>query len=214
VATVPPSAQIVYETTKEQILSGDLPGGTLLSENGVARRLHVSRTPAREAFVRLESEGLLTLQARRGAVVVPVPLGEAVDVLEVRQALEVAAVQRLVRRRDRSDLLDPAAAELAHQAAHTAATDLAAFAMSDHRFHRAIVDAAGNAVASRLYATLGDRHRRMTAHAVGTDLDRLVDLLEDHRGLLERATTGDADGFAALLRTHLEATHRVMLGGR
>lgn len=209
----PPSAQLVYETTKEQILSGELPGGTLLSENEVARQLGVSRTPAREAFVRLESEGLLALQPRRGAVVVPVPLSEAVDVLEVREALEVAAVRRLSRRPGRSSLLDPARRELVEQATHAATPDLHAFALSDHRFHRAIVDAAGNAVASRFYASLGDRHRRMTAQSVGTDLDRLGQLLTEHRGLLGRVEDGDTEAFATALRIHFETTHRVLLVG-
>lgn len=208
-----PSAQLVYETTKEQILSGELPGGTLLSENEVARRLQVSRTPAREAFVRLESEGWLTLQPRRGAVVVPVPLTEAVDVLEVREALEVAAVRRLARRADRAGLLSAARGELQAQTAHIEARDLDGFAASDHRFHRAIVDAAGNAVASHFYATLGDRQRRMTAQSVGADLHRLGDLRSQHEGLLNRAEGGDPAGFATELRVHFEATHRVLLPG-
>lgn len=208
-----PSAQLVYETTKEQILSGQLPGGTLLSENEVAKRLQVSRTPAREAFVRLESEGLLTLQPRRGAVVVPVPLTEAVDVLEVREALEVAAVRRLSRRHDRALLLAGARGELQAQLAHVEALDLDAFALSDHRFHRAIVDAGGNGVASHLYATLGDRHRRMTAQAVGAELHRLGDLRAQHEDLLVRAEGADPDGFATQLRVHFETTHRVLLPG-
>lgn len=215
----PPSAQLVYDVTKEQILSGELPGGALLSENEVARRLQVSRTPAREAFVRLESEGLLALQPRRGAVVVPLQPTEAVEVLEVREALEVAAVRRLTRRADRSSLLEQARAELSLQSDLVGPemggrVDVQGFAMSDHRFHRAIVEAAGNDVASRLYATLGDRHRRMTARAVGADLGRLADVLGQHRGLLGRVDGGDVEGFAADLRVHFETTHRVFLGGR
>lgn len=203
---------MVYETTKEQILCGDLPGGVLLSENEVARRLRVSRTPTREAFVRLAAEGLLRLQPRRGAVVVPVPMTEALDVLEVREALEVTAVRRLARRPDRVGLLEPARLELAVQRAHVESLDLAGFAASDHRFHRAIVDASGNAIASQLYATLGDRHRRMTTQALGVDLHRLGDLRLQHEGLLSRAEAADADRFAVDLRTHFETTHRVLLG--
>lgn len=208
-----PSAQLVYETTKEQILSGELPGGTLLSENDVARRLRVSRTPAREAFVRLESEGLLSLKPRRGAVVVPVPLNEAVEVLEVREALEVAAVRRLSRRADRGRLLGTARDELVAQRSHVEAEDLERFARSDHRFHRAIVDAAGNAVASQLYATLGDRQRRMTAQAIGADLHRLGRLRNQHESLLGRAEAGEPDSFATELRVHFQETHRVLLPG-
>ncbi|HET9077945.1 MAG TPA: GntR family transcriptional regulator [Acidimicrobiales bacterium] len=208
-----PSAQRVYAVTKEQILSGELAGGSLLSEGEVARRLKVSRTPAREAFVRLQAEGLLALLPRRGAVVTPLTPADMVDLLEVRQALEVAAVRRLARREDRSQLLVAARAELDDQAAHAVTLDLPAFAESDQRFHRAIVDAAGNALSSRFYATLGDRQRQMTVGAVGADPRRLFELLGDHRGLLGAAEEGDTDGFAGALRRHFESTHLVLLGG-
>lgn len=209
-----PSAQRVYDTTKEQILSGRLAGGSLLSEVEVARQLQVSRTPAREAFVRLEAEGLLSLMPRRGAVVTPMTPADMVDLLEVRESLEVSAVRRLARHPDRPARLAAARAELDDQASHADTMDLPAFAVSDQRFHLALVEAAGNALASRLYATLGDRQRQMTAGAVGSDLDRLAALLGDHRDLLGSAEQGDTDGFAVGLRRHFESTHRVLLGPR
>lgn len=211
VATLP-SAQRVYDTTKEQILSGQLAGGSLLSEVETARQLQVSRTPAREAFVRLEAEGLLSLLPRRGAVVTPMTPTDMVELLEVRESLEVAAVRRLARRPDRVQLLCAARAELDRQAEHAATPDLAAFALSDQRFHLAVVRSAGNALASRLYESLGDRQRQMTAGAVGSDLDRLASLLDDHRGLLGAAESGASDRFATALRRHFESTHRVLLG--
>lgn len=212
VTSAEPSAHRVYATTKEQILSGQLTGGSLLSEVEVARRLKVSRTPAREAFVRLEAEGLLSLLPRRGAIVTPMTPSDMVDLLEVREALEVAAVRRLAGRADRLSRLVAARAELDDQAAHAATLDLPAFALSDQRFHLAVVDAAGNPLASRLYASLGDRQRQMTAGAVGSDLDRLAELLGDHHGLLASAEAGDTGGFATAIRRHFETTHRVLLG--
>mgnify|MGYP001027199435 FL=1 len=67
------SGQRAYQTTKDQILSGVVRGGQLLSEVEVAASLGVSRTPVHEAFLRLAAEDLLELLPRRGAVVVPVP---------------------------------------------------------------------------------------------------------------------------------------------
>jgi DNA-binding GntR family transcriptional regulator len=207
-----PCAQRVYAETKEQILSGALDGGSLLSEVEFASKLQVSRTPVREAFVRLADEGLLSLLPRRGAVVVPVSPTEAVDILDVRAALEVSAVQRLALRPDRIDLLEYARAELARQIEHAATTDIEAFAASDQRFHRAIVDAADNALASRFYATLGDRQRRMTTRAVTCDLAPLGRLVKEHRSLLGHVDAGDVAGFAATLRAHFVDTHRILLG--
>ncbi|MDA8297170.1 MAG: GntR family transcriptional regulator [Actinomycetota bacterium] len=210
--SAPPSAQVVYDTTKAQILSGELAGGSLLSEAEVARRLNVSRTPAREAFVRLEAEGFLSLLPRRGAVVTPLTPGDMVDLLEVREGLEVAAVRRLGRHAGRAALLAAARAELEDQQSHAEVLDLVGFSVSDQRFHLAIVRAAGNALATRLYGTLGDRQRQMTAGAVQSDIGRLAELLRDHRGLLDLAEDGDAATFSAALRRHFESTHKVLLG--
>lgn len=207
-----PSAQLIYDATKEQILSGELTGGSLLSEAEIARRHNVSRTPAREAFVRLEAEGLLSLLPRRGAVVTPLTPGDMVELLEVRESLEVAAVRRLARQSGRTALLAEARAELEDQHSHAEVLDLAGFAVSDQRFHLAIVQAAGNALATRLYASLGDRQRQMTAGAVQSDRSRLAELLREHRGLLSSAEDGDAGGFSVALRRHFESTHRVLLG--
>lgn len=211
-SSAPPSAQLVYDATKAQILSGELAGGSLLSEAEVARQLSVSRTPAREAFVRLEAEGFLSLLPRRGAVVTPLTPGDMVDLLEVRESLEVAAVHRLARQSDRAALLDAARAELEDQQTRAEVRDLAGFAVSDQRFHLAIVQASGNALATRLYASLGDRQRQMTAGAVQSDLDRLAELLGEHRDLLSLAVGGDPEAFSVVLRRHFESTHRVLLG--
>ena len=210
--SVPPSAQLVYDATKAQILSGQLAGGRLVSEAEVARQLNVSRTPAREAFVRLEAEGLLSLLPRRGAVVIPLTPGDMVDLLEVRESLEVAAVGRLARQPGRAAALQRARDELEDQRTHAELLDLASFAVSDQAFHLAIVEASGNVLATRLYASLGDRQRQMTAGAVRSDLGRLADLLDEHRGLLSLAEEGEAEAFAVRLRLHFESTHRVLLG--
>src|SRR5262249_10586933 len=93
--TTESAATRAYRATKDLILSGEIPPGSLLSEGEIADRLAVSRTPVREAFLRLETEDLLRLVPKRGAVVVPVPLTEAADVLDVRYALETASARRL-----------------------------------------------------------------------------------------------------------------------
>ena len=199
----------VYAEIKESILSGEIPGGTLLSEAEVARRLTVSRTPAREAFVRLAAEGLLSLLPRRGAVVTPMAPTEAVDLLEVRHALETGAVTRLARlsAAQREAVLAPAAQAIADQVACLEAADIPGFITHDERFHYAIVAAAQNTIASSFYATLGDRQRRMIALAIRVNGDRLAHFVPEHRRLLALTHQGDAGGFATELWSHLRNTH-------
>src|SRR5262245_33420675 len=104
------SSERAYQATKHAILSGDMRGGQLLSEVEVAAGLGVSRTPVHEAFLRLAAEDLLEMLPRRGAVVVAVSAGDAVDILEMRLALETAAVRRLCRS---PETIDALCAELA-----------------------------------------------------------------------------------------------------
>jgi DNA-binding GntR family transcriptional regulator len=205
----PPAADRAYTLTKELVLTGELPGGHLFSEGEIADRLGVSRTPVREAFLRLQAEGLLRLIPKRGVVVVPVSPGEAEDVLDAREAIETAAVRRLVRRPD----LVPAALEqlqaaLRVQQAHAETGDLMAFAEADEAFHRTIVDAGRNALTIDFYRTLADRQRRMSLHALGPVPDQLPVVLREHRELIEIIESGDEAAFAPALRAHLDGTHR------
>lgn len=203
------AAQRAYTATKDLILSGSLPAGSLLSEGEIADRLDLSRTPVREAFLRLAAEDLLNLIPKRGAVVVPVPTTEAADVLDVRLALETAAVRRLRQRADLSDVLARLDDLVGQQAGFAADHRLEEFAEVDERFHRAIVTAAGNAVADKFYATLADRQRRMTIGAVGPRPERLGALVTEHRRLRDLVAARDVAAFAAFLEQHLDATHNV-----
>ena len=74
-----------YRHTKARILDGSLPGGDLITEGQVADTLAMSRTPVREAFLRLEAEGLLRLFPKRGALVVAVSPHEVEAVLDLRR---------------------------------------------------------------------------------------------------------------------------------
>ncbi|NMH95766.1 FCD domain-containing protein [Pseudonocardia acidicola] len=205
----PPAADRAYAVTKELVLTGELPGGHLFSEGDIADRLGMSRTPVREAFLRLEAEELLRLIPKRGAIVVPVPPGEADDVLDAREALETAAVRRLLRQ---PELVAPAVAELRAvlevQRGHAAAGDLRAVAEADEAFHRAVVAAGRNALTSRFYATLADRQRRMSMHALGPNPDQVAVVLREHAALADIIEAGDEAGFADALRAHLDGTHR------
>ncbi|MEU7915170.1 GntR family transcriptional regulator [Microbispora bryophytorum] len=203
----PSAAHTAYAVTKELILSGELPGGSLISEGEIAERVRVSRTPVREAFLRLESEELLALHPKRGAVVVPVPPGEAADVLELRLALERSAAERIARIGLRGDHHERMRELLRRQRALAEAADVGRFADADEAFHRCIVEASGNPLAGRFYATLGDRQRRMSITALRPRPERLSLLADEHEALLRHLLDGDSAAFAAALLGHLTATH-------
>ncbi|MBU8818523.1 GntR family transcriptional regulator [Mycolicibacterium goodii] len=206
------SSQRAYQATKDRILSGGIRGGQLLSEVEVANELGVSRTPVHEAFLRLAAEDLLELLPRRGAVVVPVPPQEATDLLEMRLALETAAVRRLCRTPEAVDALFTELNDLVDEQRRLADTnDTRAFAAADDAFHRRIVEVAGNPIGQRFYGSLSDRQRRMMADAARSDSTRLEALIGEHAGLAAAIERRDVEEFESALLSHLEATYRVSL---
>src|ERR1044071_5240332 len=85
-----------YAYTKQRVLDSTFAGGDLITEGEVADALGLSRTPVREAFLRLEGEGLLRLYPKRGAVGVPVSVGEVEAVIETRMLVERFALDKVL----------------------------------------------------------------------------------------------------------------------
>jgi DNA-binding GntR family transcriptional regulator len=207
-APAPASAAArAYAHIKERLLDGRLAGGTLLSENELAQRLRMSRTPVRQAFVQLEGEGLLELYPRRGALVVPISGAEAEDVLEARLLIEQHCARRAATAgRPLSAELE----ELLDAQEHALAAGGAGFAELDRRFHRAIVAAAGNAILTRQYDALRDRQERIAAAMVARDPARAQRFVADHREIAAALERGDADAAAALTAAHVDCARAVM----
>jgi len=200
------AAQLAYDYVKARLLDGRFAGGTLLSENEIAQRLDVSRTPVRQAFVQLEAEGLLELYPRRGALVVPISPSEAEDVLEARMLIEQHAARRAAS-------AGPALAEtlrghIADQ--EQALEDGAGFAWADRRFHHALVESAGNQLLTRQSAGLRDRHQRIAAATVAGDPARIGRFIAEHRAIVAALERSDGDAAAELLGTHLQGAHELV----
>lgn len=181
----------------------------MFSEGEIAAQLNLSRTPVREAFVRLEAEELVRLVPKRGALVVPVPPQEAEDVLDIREAMETSAVHRLCRDSGSvTSVVDRLRTAIGEQRELARAGDVDTFARADEAFHRMIVMAAGNTLATRFYATLTDRQRRMNRQALQPQRESIDSAVEEHHELVAYIAAGDPAGFAETLRTHLDHWHR------
>ncbi|MGN6408779.1 MAG: GntR family transcriptional regulator [Curtobacterium sp.] len=196
-----------YDHVKRLIIRGDLPGGTAISENALCQEIGVSRTPVHEAFLRLAAEDLLTLEARKGAVVRPMSPSEAADVLEMREAIESTAATRAVSDGRVTDVTPFLQAMLAEQEQAVATGDVDRFIEVDAEFHGAVIGASRNAIAVMFARTLRDRQQRLRHHLMRLQPSQLQASLEDHRALAAALEAGDAARYAEVLRAHV-ASHR------
>src|SRR3954454_9847725 len=155
----PSAAERVYQHLKRAILEQIHSDGALLTECDIADEVGVSRTPVRAALLRLETEGLVALYPKRGALVLPVSAQEVEDVIEARLLVEThTATRAWLRRGALADGLVPLLEVM--RAAH-GERDAAAFMLADRAFHQATVDAAGNRILTELYQKLRDRQMRI-----------------------------------------------------
>ncbi|KDN85290.1 GntR family transcriptional regulator [Kitasatospora cheerisanensis] len=192
------TAERAYHHVRTRLLDGTWPGGMLLSEGVVAIELGLSRTPVREAFLRLQSEGFLRLYPKRGAQVVPIAPGEARDVLAARVLFEHGAVDALAARGP--EALTAAAAELRAAFEHPDQHPVEA----GREFHLTLLRAAGNPVLTSLYETLWDRQIRISAAATATRAHAAEDHAE-HRALADALAVPDAALARSLITAHADS---------
>ncbi|KUN81583.1 GntR family transcriptional regulator [Streptomyces griseoruber] len=197
----PPAAERVYAHVKQGVLDRRYEGGTLLTEGELAEAVGVSRTPVREALLRLEVEGLIKLYPKKGALVLPVSAQEIADVVETRLLVEEHAARKAVPAPP--GLLDRLEELLAQQKAQAAAGDLAATAVTDRCFHAEIVRSGGNEILSRLYDQLRDRQLRMGVAVLHSHPDRIAKTLTEHEEILQALRAGDADAAVDIVHRHV-----------
>lgn len=213
--TEPSSADRVYGEVKELIVTGDLPGGELISEGLIAERTGTSRTPVREAFLRLAAEGWMRLYPKRGALIVPVAPGEAAHLVAARRLVETGSLAAFAA--------DPAACaaataemrdSLARQRTLADAGDAAAFAAEDADFHTIVVRRGDNPLLSTFYAGLRDRQRRMTASSVARNPAALSSIVDDHTRLTDLVEQADVAGYDGALIDHMARVHGLPRAGQ
>src|SRR5271154_674971 len=207
----PAAKDRAHDYVKAQVLSGAFAGGELISEGEVAGALGMSRTPVREAFLRLEAEGLLRLYPQRGALVVPVSSDEARAVIEARLILEQFAAGKVIARGPAAcgAVFERLSAELQRQRDAVAKSDLQGFADADRAFHSVILQESGNAIVAGFYSSLRDRQTRMNRELVMHE-ERITTILEEHRLFAEAVRDGDLERTEEVLRTHLVSTMRTL----
>ncbi|MEU5050662.1 GntR family transcriptional regulator [Streptomyces sp. NPDC021096] len=206
----PAAAERVYAHVKDAVLHRRYEGGTLLTEGDLAEAVGVSRTPVREALLRLEAEGLLKLYPKKGALVLAVSAQEIADVVETRLLVEKYAAGKAV---PAAPALLARLAELVDDMRRQAAAgDLAAVSLSDRAFHAEIVRSAGNQILSGLYEQLRDRQLRMGVAVMHAHPDRIAKNIAEHTEILEALRSGDAAAATEVVDRHVSWVRNLARG--
>lgn len=199
----PEAAQdVVYRWLKQQVLSLPRHEGTFLTEAEVCRAIGMSRTPVREALLRLESDGLLQIVPKKGAYVPPITEAEVEWVIQARGLVEDWCARRAALS---SDSLLPELAGLMSRLEELQQSPMA-FIECDREFHRTIVRAAGNPILAGFYESLRDRQLRMGLNAIAAFEERTGNVLTEHAAIVEALRAADPERAAAAMARHLSNT--------
>ncbi|WP_084506663.1 GntR family transcriptional regulator [Geminicoccus roseus] len=196
---------IVLDQIRDLIVTDGLHLGEQISENTLAERLGVSRTPVREALLRLASERLVEIQPQRGTFVFQCGADEVRDICQLREILEVGALGLAVAR-DREGLLaalDPSL-EAAAKADLRSSADYQPY---DHAFHELLVASSGNAELIEAYGKISGRIRAIR-HRIIRTLDQVAESQAAHRTVVEHVRAGDDALAEQALRHHVYSSYR------
>lgn len=188
----------IAQTLADRIVSGQLQPGTRLRQDHIAEEFGASHVPVREAFRRLEAQGLAISEPRRGVRVASFELAEVREVAEMRAALEVLALRHAIPHLTRA-ILD--AAEEATRKGERA-KDLKAWEDANRSFHKLILEPCGM---PRLIAAIDDLHMasaRFLFTAWRSDWE--VGTEQDHHAILSALRQGQTDHAASILSRHVQ----------
>lgn len=197
-----PLRDVVFNTLRQAILTGELKPGERLMEIHLANKLGVSRTPIREAIRKLELEGLVTMIPRRGAEVAQITEKSMNDVLEVRRALDALCVELACDRITEGELGQLKAACEAFEAA-VKTKDTKKIAHADVALHDIIVCATGNQRLIQLVNNLSEQMYRYRFEYIkdGSQHERLV---EEHRVIYQSIVQKDKETASQAAKTHID----------
>jgi len=195
------AADRAYEILKQRIQNNVMPPDSQYLEGELAANLEMSRTPVREACVRLAEEGLLELRPRKGVRVLPISAADMSEIYDVLSVLEAAIARVLALKPASRAEIEALFGAVDAMDAALEANDLDAWAVEDEGFHRMLVEFAGHtrlAAIVRSYWGLANRARRLTllARPKPTQSNR------DHRDLVEAIRDGEGDKAELIHREH------------
>jgi DNA-binding GntR family transcriptional regulator len=200
-----PTAQLIADQLREQIVQGIFRPGEQINESAMASRLRTSRGPLREALQRLCQEGILVNHRNRGVFVLELTPEDIREIYAVREVVESAAANTLLEGKqeqvtDTCDVLQGIINDMAKQ---VAASDWQAIARLDMQFHTSFVAGAGNSRLIRVYETLA-AESRMCILSLEVSYPRVDALVQEHQNILDLLKARDKRGLQNAIKRHMQ----------
>lgn len=191
----------VYQALRMAILDLKLKPGTPISENWICQQCDVSRTPAREALIRLAQDDLIVVFPQDGSFVAPISMKKVIEASFIREALEVSILKMAGAVWTESNTAE-ANAILQRQRQHAANDDNQSFFKEDQGFHHYFAKVAG---AEGMSTIINDTatHLVRVRHLTHPMKGRMKHAIIDHQNMLKHIGDGDIDGAIGGLRQHL-----------
>lgn len=205
-----PLREIVYEELKRRIMTGMITPHTRMMEVDLAEDMGVSRTPVREAIRKLEKEGLVTIEPRKGAYASDISTEDMVNVLTVREELEALAAgiaasritgEQISRMEHLTDLYAQA----------IEANDTAAIIDYDEQFHQAIVSVTDNRTLIQFVSNLQELVLRFR-YLYYEDFSRYRNMPEEHHHIIDALKSGDEKRASEVVREHIHSLKSFVSG--
>ncbi|MCP8898456.1 GntR family transcriptional regulator [Gilvimarinus xylanilyticus] len=203
-----PASGQIYAFIRDAIVAMELEPGQLISEAALAAKFGVSRTPVREALIKLANLGFVNVLPQRGTYVSRLSLEKIIEARFIREALEVSVVSHLAENVNK-DVIKAAENIIAEQKAAAEVDDALLFQRLDDDFHQLLASYTGyQRMASMIEQEKAhmDRVRNLSLHISG----QYKCVLAQHRAIIRAIKSGSVSGAASAMSTHLREVYKVL----
>ena len=198
-----------YETLKHAIVTGEIPAGSRIVETEYAERMHISRTPLREALRKLERDGLVEYVLRRGVIVRAFTIADVEEIYTIRNALEMLTLPAIIQNATEEDIRHMSAL-LAEMDPFDETGDIPALSPRARAFHSYLTRISKMNRILRVIEGQDEYITRFSAVSIAKENRRHAAHQEHHR-LVDYVESRDLESFERLMRKHIERSKQTCL---
>lgn len=204
------STLIAYERIKRMILDNTLSPGDQVLEQVLADEIQLSRTPVREALVRLKQEGLIEVVPRHGIRVLPLSSDDMQEIYEILIALEPKATEMLTLRKPSKEEISPLIKACDDMEKALAKDDLQMWASADADFHSSLIALSGNKRLAAMVSMVWEQSHRARMFTLRLR-PKPIQSTKEHKKIVEAILSGNAIKARDLYREHRETAAKAMM---